>query len=145
MPPKPELTVALGFIYTSPYRTQDCSYTGEYTYPRPRSKALGLGGRSGSFCRPRTPPRQCLRATSHTKSRVLEAYRGCCSLVGDPMTLIMTLANGRVRRHATKTPSSPTCNCASSRYRRPPLSVPLAMMLPWAVPAQAHCSQGSPR
>ena len=45
VPPKPELTVALGFIYTSPYRTQDCSYTGEYTYPRPRSKALGLGAR----------------------------------------------------------------------------------------------------
>ena len=44
-----------------------------------------------------------------------------------------------------KTPSSSTCYCASSRYRRLPLSVPLAMMLPWAAPARPHCSQGPPR
>ena len=36
-------------------------------------------------------------------------------------------------------------HCASSRYRRLPLSVPLAMMLPWAAPARPHCSQGPPR
>ena len=82
MPPKLELTVALGFIYTSPYGAQDCSYTGEYTYPRPRPKALGLGAR-GVFADRERPRGNALRATSHAKSRVLEAYRGCCSLVHD--------------------------------------------------------------
>ena len=91
-----------------------------------------------------------LRATFRMLCCPFRAYRGCGSVVGDPMTR----AHGLVALYAasitsvqrgSRSASSSKCHCASSRYRRLPLSVPLAMMLPWAAPARPHCSQGPPR
>ena len=61
------------------------NYTGVYTYPRPPPKALGLSAREVLAERER-PRDGALRATFHTDFRSPEAYRGCGSVVGDPMT-----------------------------------------------------------
>ena len=93
-------TCALPF--TSPYGAlwgpvRVVHYTGVYTYPRPRPKALGLSAREPLADRER-PRGGALRATFHTKSRALEAHRRCESVVGDPMTD----ARGLVRLYAAR-------------------------------------------
>ena len=72
-------------------------YTGVYTYPRPRPKALGLSAREPLADRER-PRGGALRATFRMPYCSFRAYRGCGSVVGDPMTR----AHGLVRRNAAR-------------------------------------------
>ena len=74
--------------------------------PAPQGPFERLGRR---LLRPRTPARWALCLLFSHQTRVLEAYRRCESVVGDPMTR----AHGLVRRNAARI----TCNCAR-RVRR---------------------------
>jgi hypothetical protein len=81
------------------------NYTGAYTYPRPRPKALGLSARDPLADRER-PRGGALRATFRMLCCPFRAYRGCGSVVGDPMTdahgLVALPAARMVRLHCSQ-------------------------------------------
>ena len=120
--------------------SQGCKLHRRLYVPPPAPQGLWFE-RSGAFGRPRTPPRWCFAGHfSHAMlpissvSRVRERRRR----PHDPRPWAGEIARGQhhVCQRGSRSPSSSEPQCASSRYRRLPLSVPLAMMLPWAAPAR---------
>ena len=83
------------------------NYTGVYTYPRPRPKALGLSAREPLADRER-PRGGALRATFRMLYCSFRAYRGCKSVVTD----LMTHAHGLVRLPAARI-TRETFNCSN--------------------------------